>query len=164
MKIIISSISIWILFGLSLSAQEVEFPVGKLYENTAVSKIIKTIPLLHKFSKEHASDTIGIEFSPIQGEKGLEWARYTSVVLNGNEGQDGKGKYSSHQVYRIQPFGPDADDEWEDYLYVVRINSQGKTASAIIQFKCKFSFPAEVGSDSPKLDKLEVVSDKSIIK
>lgn len=164
MKINTTILFVSVLFALSASAQDFEFPLKKIYEHAAVSKAIKGNPLLLKFSEAHASDTVGVEFKAIQGDDGLEWAKHTDVILNGNEGQEGNNEFTSHQLFRIQPFGPEAEDEWEDYIYVVRVRSDGKSASMIIHFKCKFAYPERVEGPSPKLESLEVVADKSVIK
>jgi len=153
-----------VLFALPASAQDLEFPLKKIYEHAAVSEAIKGNPLLAKFSQAHACDTVGVEFKAIHGDDGLEWSRHTNVILNGNEGQEGNNEFTNHQVFRIQPFGPEAEDEWEEYLYVVRIKSDGKSASMIIHFKCKFAYPERVEGPSPKLESLVVVADKSVIK
>lgn len=152
------------LFALPIAAQELEIPIKKVLENASVSKDVKSNPLLVKFTESHASDTIGIEFSAIQGDEGHKWSRSTNVILNGNDGQEGNDDFTSHQVMRIQPFGPEAEDEWEDYLYVARIKSGSNSACMIIHFRCKFAFPKSMDGTVPKLEQLEVVGEKSIIK
>lgn len=152
------------LLALPLAAQDLEIPLKKVYEHVSVSKEIKDNPLLVKFADAHLSDTIGIEFLATQGDNGQEWSRSTHVLLNGNEGQEGNNEFTSHQVIRIQPFGSEAEDEWEDYLYIVRVKSGGKSASMIIHFRCKFAFPEGFDGTTPKLELLEVLADKSVIK
>ena len=107
---------------------------------------------------------ITIEFSAILNGGKHEWARYTEAGISGfGESNDGDD-FSTHQVFRLFESGPAADDEGEEYIYVVRTKTGKRSGSAIIHFRCKYQFPEKVDSREPQLLKLEVVASKSIIK